>query len=119
MDKLVTFQQAAAKNYKKYYYVELVGPRELKIHLEFVHPHYGYQRVFINKNMDKMITILLNYRTFVYNRVNTDPSDETKYKWQVLRGIKSYPNELDNDPKFLEFFSPCFTRYMTVDKKLN
>lgn len=42
MDKLVTFQQAAAKTYKKYYYLELLGPKELKVHLEFVHPHYGY-----------------------------------------------------------------------------
>ena len=119
MDKLVTFQQAAVKTYKKYYLLELVGPKEIKIHLEFVHPHYGYQRVFFNKDLTKMITILLNYRTFVYKRVNTDPTDETKFKWQVIRCIKSYPNDLDNEPKFLEFFSPCFTRYLTIDKKLD
>lgn len=68
--------------------------------------------------MDKMITILLNYRTFLYEKVNTDPTDETKFKWKVQKCIKSYPNELDNEPKFLEFFTPCFSRYLTIDKKL-
>jgi hypothetical protein len=33
--------------------------------------------------------------------------------------MKSYPNDLDNEPKFLEFFSPCMTRYLSIDKKIN
>lgn len=64
-----------------------------------------------------MITILLNYRTFVYKKVHTDPTDETKFKWEVIRCLKSYPNDLDNEPKFLEFFSPCFSRYLTINRK--
>lgn len=64
-----------------------------------------------------MLTVLLNYRTFMYYAEKIDPTDESKIKWTVLRQINPFPNELDNDPKFLEHFTPCLSRYMTYDKK--
>ena len=33
MEKVTTFQQAAAKTYKKYFYLEIQGPTDVKIHL--------------------------------------------------------------------------------------
>eukprot|EP00347_Sterkiella_histriomuscorum_P013502 403364473 len=117
MEKVTTFQQAAVRTYKKYYYLEIQGPTNVQIHLQFVHTHYAWQRMFVNDSHDRMITVLINYRTFLYSAEKIDPTDETKVKWNVIRQINPFPNELDNDFKFLEHFTPCFSRYMTYDKK--
>lgn len=73
--------------------------------------------MFINDTKDRMVTVLINYRVFLYEAENIDPTNESKIRWRPYRQIIDYANNLDNQLRFLEFFSPCLTRYMTLDKK--
>ncbi|CDW83468.1 wd-40 repeat protein [Stylonychia lemnae] len=117
IEKSLTFQQATKKSYRKFIYAEIVSSNQVKIYLEFTHVSYEKQRIFFNKSMDKMITILDNYRTFLYQIESQGLENDYKVQTKLIRQIKGFPNSLDNDEKYLEFFSPCFSRYLTFDQK--
>jgi hypothetical protein len=70
--------------------------------------------------MDTMVTVLVNLRCYFYRAItltNEDPKVEKKIKWELIRYISDYPDDLDNDIFRLEFFSPCHKRYLILDKK--
>lgn len=85
--------------------------------LEYVHPSYSYQQVFFNKEKDRMIEVLQNYRTFFYKRVQQPGQPEHMVKWELIRRVNDYPVELEIDNGRIEFFTPCFSRYIVTDKK--
>ena len=67
-----------------------------------------------------MVTILTNYRCYFYRATditNDDSKISRKIKWELIRCISDYPGELENDAHRLEFFSPCQSRYLILDKK--
>jgi hypothetical protein len=85
-----------------------------------VHPSYEKEWIFINDKMDTMITILVNYRCYYYRAttlINEDPYVDKNVKWELIRQIPDYPSDLENDASRLEFFSPCQSRYLILDKK--
>ncbi len=110
MDKQTSFVSTTKFTYKKYRYLEIVAPDEVKIHLEYVHPSYEKEWIFINDRMDSMVTVLTNYRCYYYRAAtlpNDDPLVTRKIKWELIRQIPDYPADLENDAFRLEFFTPC------------
>jgi hypothetical protein len=88
--------------------------------LEYVHPSYAKEWIFLNKAKDRLIVILTNYRTYFYKACpQTDDGDGKTYKvkWEVIRPVTDYPAELEFDDGRLEFFTPDFSRYVIYDKK--
>ena len=72
----------------KYRYIEISDTNHIKIHLEYVHPSYDEQGIFINDNMSTMITVLDNSRCFFYRAIdikNEDPKVSRKIKWELIR----------------------------------
>lgn len=65
-----------------------------------------------------MIEVLQNYKTNFYKKVVVPETNPPQVKWQFIRRIYDFPSDLwgaDNDR--LEFFSPCFSKYIITDKK--
>ena len=63
------FVKQGFHSYKRWKLIEIMNESEVKTHFEYIHPSYGYQNVFFNKNKDRMIEVLMNYRTFFYRKV--------------------------------------------------
>ena len=51
--------------------------------MEYVHPSYAKEWLFINDKKDRLIVILVNYRCFYYKAVatNDDPTKPYKIRW--------------------------------------
>ena len=84
---------------KRWLNLEILNEREVKINLEYVHPSYAKEWLFINDRKDRLIVVLVNYRCFYYEAVgiNDDPAKPYKIKWQIKRQINDYPGDLEND----------------------
>lgn len=80
--------------------IEIKNEKEVQINLEYLHPNYKQQWIFLNDKKDRMVVILTNYRTFFFKAVpDTDDGSGKSYKirWEVIRQISDYPGELEND----------------------
>ena len=55
VEKCKTFQQATQYKYRRWYYLDIVSPDEVKVVMEFKFPNYAFQRAFINETNDRMI----------------------------------------------------------------
>ena len=64
-----------------------------------------------------MIERLKNYRVLLYKAEEDTTEQEVTTKWQLIRKIENYPQELEIDPNFLNFFSPDFTLSVDIDKE--
>lgn len=94
--------------------------RTVKELMEFIHPGYtSVQEIFINKNMDRMVEVLVNKRTFIYKRGPPVPGKPENFvRWEMIRRIFDYPVNLTmNEITELEFFTPDFSRYMITDRQ--
>jgi hypothetical protein len=113
-----SFIKTTTFTFKRWINLEIKNEKEVKINLEYVHPSYAKEWLFINEKKDRLIVILVNYRCFYYKAaaLNDDPNRPYRIKWQVIRQINDYPGDLENDAQRLEFFSPDFSRYIVLDK---
>jgi hypothetical protein len=97
-----------------------MNENEVKVQLDYVHPFYenDWQYIFINKEKDRMIEVLSFFRTFFYRKVAIPGQPEHMCKWELIRRIDDFPTDLYTGNYWrLEFFSPCFSRYLVADKK--
>ena len=85
--------------------------------MEFTHPSFATQNIFFNKTYDRMIEVLVNFRAFILKREQIPGQPQHMIKWQRIRRIADYQDELQFGSIHLEFFSPCFSRYMCAEKK--
>ena len=89
--------------------------------LDYYHPSYAKEWIFINDKRDRLIVILTNYRTYFYKAIKPTDTGEgvpsNKISWEIIRQVTDYPADLENDAGRLEFFSPDFSRYMILDKR--
>lgn len=65
--KTLTF---SARNWK---YLEIKNEKEVQVYLEYIHPSYDAEWIYINKGMDKLIVMLSNYRTYLYKAEKITP----------------------------------------------
>ena len=56
--------------------IELMGPKEVTIHLEFIHPSYEQHTMFINDKKDRMIEIVSGNKLIMYKRTQVPDKPE-------------------------------------------
>ena len=71
--------------------------------------------MYFNKQKDRMVEVLQNYRAFFYKKVDL-PGKPNQVHWELIRRIDDYPSEFDAMGIDC-FFSPCFSRYVCTDKR--
>ena len=104
-------------SYKRWKWVEIVNETEARVLMEFVHPSYSTQKIYLNDRKEHMIEVLM-HRSFFYVKEQIPGQPAHMIKWRLIRRIFDYPMELQSeDQMILNYFSPCFQRYMVLDKK--
>eukprot|EP00347_Sterkiella_histriomuscorum_P022786 403337167 len=121
---LTPFVLFVEKTIKRWKYIEIKSETEVTTHLEFYHPSYPKEWIFINQDKTKMIMSGSDYQTFIFN-VIPDPvlqkreGDANVVRWQLIRKIQDYPTNFSSDYHSQEFFTPNFTRYIIYNEGEN
>ncbi|CDW71088.1 wd-40 repeat protein [Stylonychia lemnae] len=123
-DKQATYMKRCDHVYKRWKIIEIKSETEVKTIMEFTFPYFNQgTNIFINENKDRLILKIINFRTFIYKilKYPSDTPGSNEVYFELIRQIVDYPDELENTltAKILTFFSPCFSRYMKIDRRTN
>lgn len=83
-----SFIKTTSYTIKRWINLEIKNEKEVQINLEYIHPSYAKEWIFINDKKDRMVVVLTNYRTYVYKAVKETADGESsasKIRWEVIR----------------------------------
>jgi hypothetical protein len=104
-------EEVAVHNWR---YIEIVGEREIREHLNFNHYTLGVQELYINKNYDKLIQKLKFGKTYIYE---IEGKESSLNKLRMIQRLTNYPDEMEIDDNILQCYSPDFSQTLFLDKK--
>lgn len=97
--------------------IEIKNDHDIIINLDFNFPYNSRDFMYFNNRYDLMLVVTEDHLTFLYKAVKLFGNDSTKVIWDLIRTLSDYDSSLENDRRRLEFFTPCFSKYLALDKK--
>jgi hypothetical protein len=109
--------ESQKKELKLFKLIEIDTEKEVRDVLEFYHPVYpgSQQEFYFDTNANFMLEMLTAPKVSIYKK-NQKPG-KVECKWEFVRRIEKYPYFLENNSGFLRAMSPCFSRYLDLNKE--
>jgi len=72
--------------------------------------------MYFNKDLSLLMCQGTFFKAYLFKKI---PLDGGRCRWQIVKRVPNFREDMSLDSKFLYFYSPCFNYYIDADMREN